>query len=129
VNRGTPIINSDDYRDRWADCQLDLVGAGDVCAVQPGSLVSPTNQVMRDAIAQDPDAYWDAVSSSVQGSQFAQSPRIIFFPVHDPRVPLSAVSQLRVTKIIAFFMEQMTGNARVRGRFLRAIGTGQACPD
>jgi len=128
VNRGTPVLDTDDYWSRWPECSLDLVGAGDLCATQSGSLAGPTNQLMRDLIAQDPDAYWDPVSRTVQGSQFAQSPRIIFFPVHDPRVPIrSGTSRLVVTKIAAFFMEQMVGNAEVRGPFLRTIGTGETC--
>ena len=48
--------------------------------------------------------------------------------MHDPRVPtLSGAGRLVVTKIAAFFMEQMEGNAEVRGRFLRTIGTGETC--
>ena len=129
VNRGTPIPSPDVYRDNWSSCGSDLLGAGDRCALFAGSLVSPTNSAMRDVIATDPDAYWDPVTLTVKGSQFTQSPRIIFFPVHDPRVPvLSGAPRLQVTKIVAFFMEQMEGNAEVRGRFLRAIGAGETCP-
>lgn len=129
VNRGTPIIDSDVYRANWSSCGSDLLGAGDRCALFTGSMTGPTNTAMRDVIATDPDAYWDPVTSTVQGSRYPRSPRILFLPVHDPRVPLtSGASRLVVTKIVAIFMEQMEGNAEVRGRFLRAIGTGQTCP-
>jgi hypothetical protein len=129
VNRGTPIPDSDVYRANWSSCGSDLLGAGDRCALLTGSMTGPTNTAMREVIATDPDAYWDPATSTVKGSQFAQSPRIIFLPVHDPRVPVfTGGPRLQVTKIVAFFMEQMEGNAEVRGRFLRAIGTGETCP-
>lgn len=130
VNRGTPIPGGPEYRDLWAEeiCTAGLVGAGDLCQVEPGNMVLPTNQAMRDLIAQDPQAHWDAVTSSVQGSEFGQSPRVILIPVHDPRIPLSgSAPRLHVTKIVAFFMDHMTGNAVVEGRFVRALGTGESC--
>jgi hypothetical protein len=127
-NRGVPIAGGDEYRNNWASCAAGLVGAGDLCQIEPFSLVGPTNQAMRDVIAQDPDAYWDPVTASVQGSAFSRSPRIIFFPIHDPRIPFtSSTSRLLITKVAAFFMEQMTGNAMVQGRFMRALGTGESC--
>lgn len=128
ANTGTPITGSDPYRDNWSSCNSGLAGAGDACQIEPGSMSGTTNQLMRDLIAQDPDAYWDPVTSSVQGSAYPQSPRVIFFPIHDPRVPLSSgSSRIVITKVAAFFMEQMTGNASVRGRFMRAMGTGTSC--
>jgi len=127
--RGTPILSSDDYRDKWTACNPGLVGAGDACVLQPGLMSGPTNQIMRDLIAQDPGAYWDVTSGTVQGSLFASSPRVILFAVHDPRVPVIASNNaVLVTKIVAFFMEQMEGDAVVRGRFMRVVTTGESCP-
>ena len=117
--------------DRYGVRRTLLLGAGLFIAgmLLTGSMTGPTNTAMREVIATDPDAYWDPATSTVKGSQFAQSPRIIFLPVHDPRVPVfTGGPRLQVTKIVAFFMEQMEGNAEVRGRFLRAIGTGETCP-
>ena len=129
VNRGTPIVNDgDDYSANWMACNSVLAGNGDVLQLQPGNLIGLTNTAMRNLVAQDPDAYWDPITQSIQGSQFPQSPRVLFVPVHDPRIPIFAGHNVVVvTKVVAFFMEQMEGNAEVRGRFLRAGGTGSAC--
>jgi hypothetical protein len=129
VNRGTPIPSN--YRDDFSNCGPALVGPGDRCQVQAGSMLGPTNQIMRDLIAQDAGAFWDPASRQVAGSAFGpgESPRMLRFPVHDPRVPLtSAYSSLVTTKVIAFFMERMPGSAMVQGRFLRTTGDGEVCP-
>jgi hypothetical protein len=127
-NRGTPITGGDEYRNLWSTCNPGLVGAGDRCQPEPGNMVGPTNQAMRDLIAQDPDAYWDPTTLTVQGSAFSQSPRVILFPVHDPRIPLTgSAPRLIITKVVALFMEQMIGSAMVQGRFIRALGSGQSC--
>jgi hypothetical protein len=127
VNRGTPLTGGEPYAENWNGC-AGAVGPGDRCQLEPGSLSGPTNQLMRDVIARDPGAYWDPNTQSVEGSLFAQSPRIVFIPVHDPRIPITSANLVvRVTRIVAFFMEQMEGSGEVRGRFLRAIGSGDAC--
>jgi hypothetical protein len=128
VNRGTPVTGGDPYRENIAACNAALVASGDRLQIESSSMVGPTNQGMRDLIAQDPDAYWDPISQSVQGSKFTLSPRVIFLPIHDPRLPITSASNtLKVTKVVAFFMEQMEGNAEVRGRFLRVVTAGEIC--
>ena len=129
VNRGTPILNdAGDYAENWASCNPVLAGSGDACVLQPGNFLGATNLAMRDLIALDPDASWDPVTGGVQGSRFAQSPRVILVPVHDPRIPISyGNTTVVLTKVVALFMEQMEGDAMVRVRFLRAIGSGEPC--
>jgi hypothetical protein len=39
------------------------------------------------------------------------------------------IPSLFVTKVVAFFMEQMEGNAEVRGKFLRVTMPGAVCGD
>jgi hypothetical protein len=114
------------YTDNWATCNPASLGAGGTAQIQSANQVGPTNQAMRNLIALDPDAYWDDVTSSVAGSLFAQSPRIIMIPLLDPRVPATP-GPASIVKVIAFFMEQMTGNAEVRGRLTTAVGSGQSC--
>ena len=96
-------------------------------------MTGPTNQGMRDLIAQDPDAEWDDATQSVTGSNFAVSPRIVLIPIHDPRIPLrSGRTEVQVVKVAAFFMERMTGPAMVQGRLVRALapsGSGAPCVD
>ena len=128
LNRGNPITGGDQYRENIADCNPASVWPGDWLQTEPGLMVGPTNQGMRDLIAQDPDAYWDPITQSVQGSKFQISPRIILIPIHDPRIPIaSGRNNVQVTKIAAFFMEQMEGNAEVRGRFLKVRNPGEPC--
>jgi len=128
INRGTPIPGGDQYRENIATCNPTSIWPGDWLQTETGNMVGPTNQGMRDLIAQDPGAYWDDITQSVQGSLFPISPRIVLIPIHDPRIWIkSGNSQLQVVKVAAFFMEQMQGNAEVRGRFLKVRQPGEPC--
>ena len=129
VNRGTPITGADEYRENIANCNPATVWPGDWLQPETGNMVGPTNQGMRDLIAQDPNAYWDDITQSVQGSVFPISPRIVLIPIFDPRIPLNPgrQSDVQVVKVAAFFMEQMEGNAEVRGKFLKVRQPGEPC--
>lgn len=129
INRGTPITGGDEYEENIANCNPASIWPGDWLQVEPGGKVGPTNQGMRDLIAQDPDAYWDPITQSVQGSKFQISPRIVLIPIHDPRIAIQSgrTSKLQVTKVAAFFMEQLEGSAEVRGRFLKVRAPGEPC--
>ena len=84
INKGTPIPGGDEYRENIARCNPTSIEKGDWLATEPGLMTGPTNQGMRDLIAQDPDAEWDDATQSVTGSNFAVSPRIVLIPIHDP---------------------------------------------
>jgi hypothetical protein len=128
INRGNPIPGGDEYRENIANCNPASVWPGDWLRAEPGRMTGPTNQGMRDLIAQDPDAYWDPITQSVQGSKFQISPRIVLIPIHDPRIALeSGGSEIQVTKVAAFFMEQLQGPAEVKGRFLKVRAPGEPC--
>jgi len=52
----------------------------------------------------------------------------VLVPIHDPRIwTKSGNSKVQVTKVAAFFMERMDGNAEVRGRFLKVRNPGAPC--
>jgi hypothetical protein len=130
LNRGTPMGGNESYLENFADCTASPIGPGDNCQTEPGILTGPTNQLMRGLMAQDPNAYWDPITGQVAGSEFppGMSPRIIRFPAHDPRHPIADASHsVQVTKVLAFFMEEMTGPAEVRGRLMQATGLGTTC--
>lgn len=128
VNRGTPVTGGAEYSRNISTCNPADVWPGDWLQLEPGNMVGPTNQGMRELIAQDPNAYWDPITQSVQGSQFQISPRIVLIPIHDPRIPItSGRKQVQVVKVAAFFMEQMAGNAEVTGRFLKVRAPGEPC--
>lgn len=131
VNKGTPVPGGDEYRENIARCNPASIEKGDWLQTEPGLMVGPTNQGMRDLIAQDPDAEWDDATQSVINSAFAVSPRIVLIPIHDPRIPINngRTDLLQVTKVAAFFMERMTGPAEVRGRFLKVRAPGAPCVD
>ena len=117
VNKGTPIPGADEYRRNIAECNDAVIEKGDWLQLDPGGMVGPTNQGMSDLIRSDPDAEWDSATQSVINSDFAISPRIVLIPIHDPRIPIkSGRNIIQVTKVAAFFMEQMTGPAEVRAR-------------
>src|SRR5229473_891805 len=128
INRGTPIAGAQEFRDNIANCNSTEVFAGDLLQLDPGALVGPANQGMRDLIAQDPNAYWDPITNSDQGSAFAVSPRIVLIPLYDPRFQITpSGSWLHVTKVAAFFMERVDGNAKVEGRLTKTRGVGAIC--
>jgi len=128
INRGNPISGGNEFRNNIANCNQAEVFPGDWLATEPGAMVGPTNQGMRDLIAQDPNAYWDPITQSVQGSSFSISPRIVLIPMYDPRTfPKNGRTSVQVTKVAAFFMEQMAGNGQVLGRFLKVRAPGEPC--
>jgi len=128
LNRGTPLDGVGPYQAAWAGCIPTPVGLGDVLQLQPGNLVGTTTPIFTTLAASDPGAHWDPTTRSVEGSAAAQSPRVIFLAVHDPRIPIrSGFNNVVVTKVIAFFIEQDLGNSTVSGRLVRAIGSGEAC--
>jgi hypothetical protein len=130
VNKGDPIPGGAEYERNIRNCNPVAIEKGDWLRMETGGMVGPTNQGMRDLIAQDPDAYWDNTTQSVQDSNFPVSPRIVLIPIYDPRIEMASGHQqdLQVVKVAAFFMEQMTGPAEVRGRFLKVRQPGGACP-
>ncbi len=129
LNKGVPLTGSDSFLANWQGCNAAVVEPGDLLQTEAGALVAPTNQAMRDLIAQDPGAYWDPITQSVHGSAFAESPRVIHVMVYDPRTfPTPERPYVVDRKVIPSFMEQMTGNAQCVGRFLRGQTVGTTCP-
>src|SRR5688572_24776363 len=103
---------ADAYRDAWLGCGT---GHGPMTALG-GTLVGPTNQALRNLIAQDPDAYWDSATSTIRNSRYPISPRIFLLPLFDPRVVISnPANQVAIVKVVAFFAERMMGPAEVQG--------------
>ena len=128
INRGNPITGADAFRDNIANCNQSEVWPGDWLATENGAMVGPTNQGMRELIGQDPNAEWDPITQSVINSNFAISPRIVLIPMYDPRIfPHPGKMALQVTKVAAFFMEKMSGNGTVTGRFLKVRAPGEPC--
>jgi Flp pilus assembly protein TadG len=106
---------ADDYRNNIGGCNSALMGNGDMMTPEPGNMVGPTAQGMRDRIGLDPNAYWNTVCNCVQGSNSRISPRIVIIPTYDPVVFANGASHgrnlsLQLVSFIGFFLEDMRGN-------------------
>jgi hypothetical protein len=112
------------YRDNIAMCDPTVIGPGTQLQVEPGNMVGPTRQGMRDLIALDPDAQWDpnlngtgrgGVSGGCMASgACAISPRLVAIPVFDPDAydagRASGLVTINIVKVLGFFVDEIQGN-------------------
>jgi Flp pilus assembly protein TadG len=123
-------VGGSDYRWNITHCNPAAVQPGDDLWTENGNMVGPTAHGMRELYDMDPDAYWDDGCACIEGSdpEFSVSPRIGLIPIHDPRISIETGKKtLRITKIAAFFIEEIRGNGIVVGRFLKVQMPGQPC--
>jgi hypothetical protein len=121
------------YRNNIATCDPTVIGPGDVLDVEPGNMIGPTRQGMRDLIALDPNAEWDpnmygAGRGGVRGGCMASgacavSPRLVAIPVYDPDAydagRASGRIEINIVKVLGFFIEEMTpGHDNVVGGYI-----------
>src|SRR6476660_3089362 len=104
-----------DYRDNIAGCNSAHLTFGDQMTPEPGNMVGPTAQGMRDRIGLDPNAHWDVGCNCVQGSNSRISPRIVIIPTYDPAIMAAGPQHgrnidLHIVSFIGFFLEDMQGN-------------------
>ena len=124
------VINAEEgpgganYRDNIATCDPTVIGPGTVLQSEPGNMVGPTAQGMRDLIALDPTATWNpnlygpglgGVSGGCMASgACAISPRLVAIPAFNPDTydagRASGRIDIHVTKVLGFFVERMNGN-------------------
>jgi hypothetical protein len=133
INTGEPVITgADAYREYIWSCEPFMISIGDQLQVEPGNMIGPTAQGVADLIAVDPNAYWEASSGTVQGSDFPSSPRIIKVATFDPSVGIQTDSNgrdyLTVVKIVVVFVEDVQGK-EVIGRFMRKLADGEICAE
>ncbi len=133
INTGEPVITgANAYREWIWTCEPYMISIGDQLQIEPGNMIGPTGQGVRDLIDLDPNAYWDASTGTVQGSDFPTSPRIIKVATFDPSVgtesDASGRDYLTVVKIVVVFVESLQGK-EVIGRFMRKLTDGEICTD
>jgi hypothetical protein len=129
INRGGPIHGAGAYRDNIESCNDGEVWPGDWIEVEPGNMAGPTSRGMSDLIALDPNAWWDPITQSVQGSAFGYSPRIVLLPLRDPRIAIAGGrGSFQVARVVRFFMEGMQGIAAPRGRLVSVVTASELCP-
>lgn len=120
----------DNYRDNIATCDPTVIGPGTVLEVEPGNMVGPTSQGIRDLIALDPDASWNTALNDGQGgieggcmadtvNPCALSPRLVAIPVFNPDTydagRASGRIDITIVKILGFFIEGMVNGNDVLG--------------
>jgi hypothetical protein len=110
------------YRDNIANCNTSIVDINYVATQEPGNMVGPTVQGLRDLIDTDPNAYWDSVHNTVV-STMHPSPRVFPIPLYNPdEYDQGKVNGRNATLIVSnwmgFFLESVNGNQAV----------GRVCP-
>jgi Flp pilus assembly protein TadG len=124
-----------EYEESIVGCSGTVWGVGDEIPVEPGNMIGPTVQGVRDLIDLDPYATWDPVSESVVGScsqqsppscpGYTRSPRIVVVPVFDTGAyedgRQTGRLTVRVVNILGFFIASLQGND-VRGYLVTGAG-------
>jgi Flp pilus assembly protein TadG len=115
----------DDYRENIASCNGIAISVGTYLESENGAMIGPTAQGVRDLIALDRNADWDADTNSVVNSCAqatpscgTHSPRIVAIPVFDvdlfESTKRQGLPEFKIVNILGFFLDEMQGND-VRG--------------
>ena len=122
----------DVYRNNICECNDSEMVVGDSVQVEPGDMVGPTFQGISELLSEDPDAYWDPVSNSVEntvaGSNWMASPRVVKVALMDIQsLDGSGMQYIHVNNFGLFFLEEMNNpQDDVTGRFIQfAAGSGE----
>jgi len=113
------------YEDNIRDCNQAVIGRGYVMTQEPGNMVGPTVDGIKDLIAQDPSAYWDEVTGSVK-SPLGRSPRVFPIPLYNPdEFDRGKITGRNATLVVAnwigFFVEGTSSN-EIYGRVTPILG-------
>lgn len=119
-------IGASYYEDNIRECNQAAVTFGYVMQQEPGNMVGPTIDGIRDLIAQDPGAYWDDAAKMVR-SPLGRSPRVFPIPLYNPDEydkgkATGRNATLIVANWIGFFVEEVAGN-EIYGRITPILGT------
>lgn len=108
------------YRRNICACNGSLVDLEDEYLIEPGNMVGPTWQGVRELIERDPDAYWDGAESRVVSEHGLSSPRVITVALFDPaEIARPGRQTLRFNNFGLVFLEEQKGpQDPVVGRFL-----------
>jgi len=137
VNKGTPTTGADAVRDNIAGCTGSnsefAVGPGDELQLEPGNSAGPVKQGTGNLISQDPYAYWDESTKSIEGSEHSDpldSPRVAIMAFYDPRTPpISGRNSITVYELGAFFIEGVDSNGNVSARFMNTVAVDPLSSD
>lgn len=129
----------DPYRDNICTCNMNPITLDNTYMIEPGNMVGPTFQGIRELIGQDPTATWawntdpdheggrvGYVNTTYDGP-WMESPRVIKVALFDPRqMTQSGMQDIQFNNIALVFLEEFGGgNESVFGRFITfAEGSG-----
>jgi hypothetical protein len=123
------------YRRNICSCNHSTINLGTEYQLKTGNMVGPTWQGVNELIDQDPGAYWDPVTNTVQGSSLGsdwfQSPRVIKIALFDPtQITGPGQQTIKFNNFAVMFLdEQVRSQDPVTGRFLYyASGSGTTGP-
>ena len=123
-------------------CPPGVASIGDPVYPEPGVKQGPTVQGLKERLSHDSDAKWDNTTKSIVGSKYPLgcveagtvctgegSPRIMQVPLFDPRSPIpnGSSAPLPIVNFGAFFIEEMTAQGDITGRWLRVRGVPDQC--
>ena len=130
----SPAVGGDKYRWNIANCNPSIISIGEEYWIENGNMLGPTNQGVENLIALDPNAFWDPVSNTVQGSAYGSaweaSPRVGIVPVFDPARPFDpGKAPIVFTNFVAMFFEGVVGSGQsqevqVRMMYATAVAGG-----
>jgi hypothetical protein len=112
------------YRKNICNCNHSAISLDTEYELKTGNMVGPTWQGVNELIQQDPNAYWDPTTNTVQGSELGSdwfnSPRVIKVALFDPTQVTGPGNQtIKFNNFAVFFLdEQRTAQDPVTGRFL-----------
>lgn len=123
------------YRDAISGCVCDAQCCNDLefepgeaipIGTEPGSMVGPTSQGLRDLIRQDPDAVYDPGSKTIINSDFGagMSPRLVPVATYNPQLGYTGVNEVTIANIVVIFVEGFDNDGNVFGRFMEKYQPG-----
>jgi len=133
---GTGDTGAAVYRRNICSCNASSVQLGTPYDIEPGNMLGPTAQGVRELIEQDPGAVWNpsandgqgAVENSTWGDNWLSSPRVVRVAMFDPtQVITPGMQTIEFNNFGLFFIEeQASSKDPVVGRFLYYVdGDGQ----
>jgi hypothetical protein len=133
-NTGDPIPGADITNEWILGCEPYVVNIGDELQKEPGGMYGPTiGAGMEELVALDPNAFWNSATGEVDGSENPENPRVIKIPAFDPTLGLHNCGPGRecviVSKIMVIFVEEVTDDADVIGRFVKTVTEGVPDPN
>ena len=130
INRGTPHGGASAYRAALESCEGNQNWPGDWLALETGRMTGPTIAGTLAVIAKDPAARFDPATGEIVGSLWpnGEGPRLVIIALTDPRITAkSGTVKVQISKLVAFFLEEVDDQGTVRGRFLKVRNAVRPC--